>query len=330
MEDNFSRFLWWLATVDPEIVKNCGPEKERYRIIGMSVLITWLFATLAWGYFFSTVVSDEVVVFGLALFFGLAILALDRNLISAMGKNGRWLPVVFRLALALTIGLFLSQPIVLMLFQKDIQAQIVLNKEKKMEVFRQQLAELNAPLMDDYQTHLANLKKLEEDGASGVHRLKDQYIRETDGTGGSGKIGEAAVARVKKSEYLKSEDELESLKALTDPQLKLYQARLDTLAWENKKKENAYAASLSSGFLSQVEALDDLLSEHSVLDNRYRLIIVIITLIEVMPVLSKLLLPKGEYETRVAAATELGIYKAGLDKEEEKKLLSKREIRNES
>jgi hypothetical protein len=321
--DGFSRFLWWLATVDPEILKHCGSEKERYRIIGMSVLVTWLFATLAWGYFFSTILDDELIVGGLAVFFGVAILAIDRNLIAAMGKGsgaGSWLPVVFRLALAVTIGLFLSQPIVLMLFQKDIQAQIVLNKEKKMEVFRGQLAELNAPLVAEYQSHLSTLKKQEQDGDAQVRALKDSYIKETDGTGGSGKIGEAAVAKVKKAEYMKSEENAEALKAQADPQLALYQSRLDTLEWENKKKETAYAASLSDGFLTQVEALNDLLEGHAPLRTRYHLVILIITLIEVMPVLSKLLLPKGEYESRVARDTELGVYRAGLATEREKSL----------
>jgi hypothetical protein len=39
-----------------------------------------------------------------------------------------------------------------------------------------------------------------------------------------------------------------------------------------------------------------------------------------MPVLSKLLLPKGEYESRVAADTELGVYRSSLASEREKSL----------
>jgi cell division protein FtsB len=318
--DGFSRFLWWLATVDPEVMRDCGPEKERYRIIGMSVLVTWLFATLAWGYFFSTVIDDELVVGGLAIFFGLAILAIDRNLIAAMGKSGSWLPVVFRLALAVTIGLFLSQPIVLMLFQKDIQSQIALNKEKKLETFRGQLASLNAPLVADYQGHIKTLRQQEATGADQVRFLKDGYIKETDGTGGSGKIGEAAVAKVKRAEYLKSQDAQDQLVRQDDPQIAAYQAKLDTLEAENKRKEQVYAANLSDGFLSQVEALSDLLKEHAPLRTRYQLIILIITLIEVMPVLSKLLLPKGEYEAKVAQAAEMGVYRAGLASERDKEL----------
>ena len=74
-----------MAAADAEVLKECRIDRERYRIIGISVLVTWLFATLAWGYFFSTVVNDEIVVAGLALFFGFAILSIDRSLIAAMG-----------------------------------------------------------------------------------------------------------------------------------------------------------------------------------------------------------------------------------------------------
>src|ERR1700754_2376303 len=80
--DGFTRFLWWLATADADILKQCQADRERYRIIGIAVLVTGLFATLAWGYFFSTVVKDDLAIIGLALFFGFAILSIDRSLIA--------------------------------------------------------------------------------------------------------------------------------------------------------------------------------------------------------------------------------------------------------
>ncbi|HEY9259186.1 DUF4407 domain-containing protein, partial [Chitinophaga sp.] len=148
--DGMTRFLWWLAAADADILKDCRTEKERYRIIGISVLVTWMFATLAWGYFFSTIVNDDMVVVGLALFFGFAILSVDRTLIAAMTRtNGgiKVMPVIFRLVLAVTIGLFISQPVVLMLFKKDIDAQLELSKQTKLDAYRDQLVKLNAGQM---------------------------------------------------------------------------------------------------------------------------------------------------------------------------------------
>lgn len=314
--DGLSRFLWWLAAADADILKECKADRERYRIVGIAVLVTWIFATLAWGYFFSTVVNDELIVAALALFFGFAILSIDRSLIAAMSRNdskNKFVPVAFRVLLAITIGLFISQPVVLMLFQKDIQAQIALNKQSKLDTFRKQLVTLNTARKSELQGGAdglnAELKAKEEQ----VKDYKDAYIRETDGTGGSGKIGESSIARVKKSEYLKAEEDLIKLKKELAPKLRERELQIVAMAKEDSIKEQAYIATLTDGFLAQTEALNDLLVSHPPLKQRYRLIVFLITLIEVMPLLTKLLMPKGEYDEKLATLTARSIESARLD-----------------
>ena len=304
--DGFSKFLWWLATADGEILKDCKVDKERYRIIGIAVLVTWLFATLAWGYFFSTVVKDDLVIAGLALFFGFAILSIDRSLIAAMSRNGgkpQFLPVAFRLLLAITIGLFISQPVVLMLFKKDIDAQMVLDRQSKLDHFRKEQADLNLVRSKELRQQLSTINSQQTQKEEQVKEYKDGYIRETDGTGGSGKIGESAIAKVKKGEYLKSEEELRKLKKELEPARLEKEAQLATMFSEDSLKEQVYMATLTDGFLSQTEALNTLTEEHPPLKQRYRLIVFIITLIEIMPLLTKLMMPKGEYEEKLAAIT---------------------------
>jgi hypothetical protein len=66
--------------------------------------------------------------------------------------------------------------------------------------------------------------------------------------------------------------------------------------------------------------LNDLTEDHPPVRSRYRLIIFIITLIEVMPVLSKWLLPKGVYDEKSAQRAALGIYGAQLHAGKEKEL----------
>jgi hypothetical protein len=321
--DGFTRFLWWLATADADILKQCKADRERYRIIGIAVLVTGLFATLAWGYFFSTVVKDDLAIIGLALFFGFAILSIDRSLIAAMHRNGgkpQFLPVAFRLLLAVTIGLFISQPVVLMLFKKDIDAQMVLDRQQKMDVFRKEQIDYNAAKTKDIRQQIAAYESQLVQKEEQVKDYKDGYIRETDGTGGSGKIGESVIARVKKSEYLKAEEELRKLKKELAP-LRLEQAeKLALLKTEDSLKEAAYSATLTDGFLSQVEALNTLTEEHPPLKQRYRLIVFIITLIEVMPLLTKLLMPKGEYDARLAALTEGSVQQSQLAQEKQREL----------
>ncbi len=319
----WTAFIWWLSTADAHTLRECRAEHERYRIIGLSVLVTWIFATIAWGYFFSTMLEDDLLIYGLALFFGFAIMTIDRNLIAAMqkGEGGKgWLPFAFRILLAFTIGLFISQPIVLMLFRKDVATQMALNKEKKLQEYRQQAAALDAGAQGDIDRHIAELKARLDGQQREVQAREDAYIRETDGTGGSGRVGEASIARVKRNAYQQAMERYDALKRETEPQLALYAARRDSLRSEAMAKEARYTATFTDGFLAQVEALSDLTRAHAPVRSRYRLIIFIITLIEVMPVLSKWLLPKGEYEERMAQRQALGIHNARLRSEKEKAL----------
>ncbi|MBK7435168.1 MAG: DUF4407 domain-containing protein [Chitinophagaceae bacterium] len=74
----FTELLWWLSTAEKEILVDSVIDRNRYRIIGMSVLATWIFATLAWAYFFSTMVAGLWIPVLLGLFMGFIILTIDR------------------------------------------------------------------------------------------------------------------------------------------------------------------------------------------------------------------------------------------------------------
>lgn len=322
--DGMTRFLWWLAAADADVLQECKTEKERYRIIGVSVLVTWMFATLSWGYFFSTIVNDDMIVAGLALFFGFAILSVDRTLIAAMSRtNGgiKVMPVIFRLVLAVTIGLFISQPVVLMLFKKDIDTQLELGKQAKLDAYRAQLVKLNAGQMAALQQSLDQGKQQLAQKAAEMKVYKDGYIKETDGTGGSGRIGESDIARVKKSAYLKSEEELQAMQRAWEPQQQQLQAQIAHMHTTDSLKEAIYVGTLTNGFLAQIEALNELTETHPPVKQRYRLIVFIITLIEVMPLLSKILMPKGEYDEKLAAATAQGVTSAQLQTDTGKELM---------
>ena len=69
----FSEFLWWLSTAEKEILVDSVIDRNRYRIIGMTVLATWAFASFTWTYFFSTIVDSLVMAVALGLFMGFII-----------------------------------------------------------------------------------------------------------------------------------------------------------------------------------------------------------------------------------------------------------------
>jgi len=136
-----TRFLWWLSTAEKELLVDCVVDRNRYAIIGTTVLATWLFASFAWTYFFATVVDSLLLAIGLGLFLGFIILSIDRALIKGITSfNKRKAgPLLFRGLLALTIGTFMAQPEILYIFEKEIKLQTSLDNETKSINKRQEL-----------------------------------------------------------------------------------------------------------------------------------------------------------------------------------------------
>ncbi|PZP51424.1 MAG: hypothetical protein DI598_03230 [Pseudopedobacter saltans] len=302
----WTKFLWWLSAVDADVMKECGTDRFRYTIIGYTVLATWIFATLSWGYFFSTLFEDAAIVVPAALFFGFVILSIDRGLIAGLNNGGRnkWLFVVLRLSLAMTIGFFLSQPIVLMLFQKDVDSHLPVIKEKKIQAYTNQVRAENAISIEQAKTEVDRLRNLQTSKEQHVLDLKNDYIKETDGTGGSGKVGEYTVAKVKKSAYLQAQDELTTWKRETQSQLDSALAKQKKVDQSIQDQIDTFSKGLNDGFLTRVETLDDLMVVHPPVKYRYRLVIMLIMLIELMPLLTKLMMASGLYEERMQLESE--------------------------
>lgn len=302
----WDRFLWWLSAADANIMKDCGPDRFRYSVIGYTVLATWIFATLSWGYFFSTLFEDAVIVVPAAAFFGFVILTIDRGLIAGLnnGGSGRLFYLIIRLVLALTIGFFLSQPIVLMLFQKDVDSHLPIIKEKKTQAFTQQVQQQNAVNLNQAKAEVDRIRNTQKAKEQEIVDLKNGYIKETDGTGGSGKVGESSIARVKKTAYLKAEDDLLTWKRENQPLLDSALAKQNRVETDINGQIARFETGLSDGFLTRVETLDDLMLTHPPVKYRYRLVIVLIMLIELMPLLTKLMMRSGLYEERLRLAVE--------------------------
>ena len=140
----FTEFLWWLSTAEKEILIDSVVDRNRYRIIGMTVLETRAFATFTWTYFFSTFVDSIFLSVALGVFMGFIILTIDRALIKGITKfnKQKLAPLLFRAILAITIGTFMAQPAVLYMFDKEIKLQTSLDNEKKKMLKQQELVTL--------------------------------------------------------------------------------------------------------------------------------------------------------------------------------------------
>jgi hypothetical protein len=294
----FNQFLWWLSTAEKELLENAVVDRNRYAITGFTVMGTWLFATLAWTYFFSTVVDSILAAVLLGIFMGGIILGIDRALIKGINRSNKLklIPISFRVLLAMTIGLFMAQPALLYLFNKEIHVQISLdNEQRKRNKLQSQdsvYKSIKAPIIE--QRNRLQQQLLEKDKEVSAARLS--FIAETDGTGGSKKIGLKDIAQAKQQAYLRLQADYTLLESGLRPKLNEADSSLKQIDAAILKEQAAFETLLNDGFITRIEALNNLIDKNRSVAFRYYLLVAILMLIELMPVIAKTLLPSGTYD----------------------------------
>ncbi len=296
----FTRFLWWLSTAEEELLFNAVVDRNRYAIVGMTVLATWSFATLAWTYFFSTVSTSIWIAIFLGLFMGFIILTIDRALIKGINRSSekKLLPLLFRAVLAITIGTFMAQPALLYMFKKEILLQTSLDNEQKHAAKSKQLNDFYRVSKTSLETEKQDIQNELASKYAEVANARENFIAETDGSGGTGKVGVAAVALAKKNEYQKLDAEYVTLLASRQQKINAIENDLKEINDKIKIGETTFTQYFNNGFLTQIEALNNLIKTSPALQLRYYLLVVILLLIELMPVIAKTMLPSGTYEEK--------------------------------
>ncbi len=256
----------------------------------------------------------------LGLFMGFIILSIDRALIKGINKTNRNKigPLALRGLLALTIGLFMAQPAVLYLFDKEVKMQASIDNEGRKMQKRAQLDSLFAGQKTALENEKAGLQKTLDAKYAEVEKARTAFIAETDGSGGSGKVGISTIALAKKTEYSKLDADYATLKAETTPKMDSIAISLAAIETTKKQQEARFAALLNDGFLTRIEALQNLVASNSAVAFRYYLIIAILMLIELMPVIVKSMLPSGPYEEmiRLTEESEREMAKRNIDRTE--------------
>jgi hypothetical protein len=325
----WTRFLWWLSTAEEELLQDCVVDRNRYAIVGMTVLGTWSFATLAWTYFFSTVVANVWIAVLLGIFMGGMILTIDRALIKGINKSNkkRWVPLAFRGILALVIGLFMAQPALLYLFNKEIHVQISLDNEQRKKDKRQKqdsvfyaertiLEQQKNKIQGELNTRYAE-----------VAAARDAFIAETDGTGGSKKIGLKDIAQAKQKTYEKLDADYQQKETGTGPQLQRIDGSIAAIDAAIQKEQASFETLLNDGFITRIEALNHLVQQNTSVAFRYYLLVAILLLIELMPVISKTMLPEGSYDEKALLRENI---EKELNRSNHRRELALKELYNET
>jgi len=302
-----TKFLWWCAGAHQDLLKEFPSEHTKYSGLGGVILATFVLAALSSGYAIYSVFGNIFWTIVFALIWGAIIFNFDRFLVSTMRKYGIsrnkqiWMAVP-RMVLALLIGVTIARPLELKIFEKEIDTKVAQNMHNKILLNDSLLQRENQSLMQTSEAErnrLLNRKLSIEDT---LHRLQQAYVQEADGTGGSGQRGIEQLTQLKMNAYqaalLQFTPELKTLETGIHSQDSIMATAKGSM--EEKRKQYEAAVKTNVGFLERNKALTDLASEESSVLWTSLLLSMLIILIEVGPILSKLIMPTGPYDIALA------------------------------
>jgi len=325
-----SNFLWWCSGAHQDLLKQYPSEHSKYAGLGGVILATFVLASFSSGYAIYSVFGNIGWTLAFALIWGLIIFNFDRFLVSTMRKYGvskrkqLWMAVP-RMLLALLIGVTIARPLELKIFEKEIDTRVTQNIHHKIllnDSLLQQESKVQLQTADAERRRLVSRKLSLEDT---LHRLQLSYVQEADGTGGSGRRGIEQLTRLKMGAY-------QAAFAQFTPELKKLDADIlvqDSIMLaaragvEERRKQYETAAKANIGFLERNKALSDLSNEEGSVFWTSTLLSLLIILLEIGPILSKLIMPVGPYD--IALAKEELTQMAASENE----LRKDQELRNE-
>ncbi|MFT3934338.1 MAG: DUF4407 domain-containing protein [Chitinophagaceae bacterium] len=302
-----SKFLWWCAGAHQQLLKDLPSEHTKYAGLGGVVLATFVLAAISSGYAIYSVFDNIGWAIVFAIVWGLIIFNFDRFLVSTMRKYGistqkqLWMAVP-RIALALLIGFTIARPLELKIFEKEIDTKVAQNIHTKIFIndsLLQRENKLQAQNATDERERLLGRKLSLEDT---LHKLQQAYVQEADGTGGSGRRGIENLTRLKMDAYKQvlqqATPEITQLDAGIANQDSIINASRASL--EDKRKQYEATVKANIGFLERNKALSDLSSEEPSVRWTSFLLSLLIILIEIGPILSKLIMQVGPYDIALA------------------------------
>jgi hypothetical protein len=302
-----NNFLWWCAGAHQQLLKQFPSEHSKYSGLGGVILATFVLAAISSGYAIYSIFNNVGWTILFAVIWGLIIFNFDRFLVSTMRKYGVssrkqfWMAMP-RIALALLIGVTIARPLELKIFEKEIDTKVVENIHKKIKLNDSLLQAENTALMQSTTAERSRLESRKLSIEDTLHRLQQSYVQEADGTGGSGQRGVEQLTRLKMDAFNNARQQFA-------PELALLQADLvkqDSIlagakaSMEEKRKQYEASAKANVGFLERNKALTDLSNEESSVFWTSLLLSLLIILIEVGPILSKLIMPVGPYDIALA------------------------------
>ena len=287
------------------ILRKTPSEWNKFAGIGGIVLFTAVFASLSAGYAIYTIFDEIWSAIGFALLWGLMIFNLDRYIVSSIKKTGTfwhqlWMTIP-RLILAGFLGIVISKPLELKIFEKEINKQLntIIERNKK-----QLQGEMNGRIFQQSSPFETEKKQIQQKIAeyqkaydSAAVELEKEILGTKTGLT-SGKVGYGSNAKRKEELKEQRKQDLENYQKQVaerqkylDQEISKVYTNIETERTKTEGFENKF-----NGFAARLQALDELGKNSHIMAIASMFIMGLFITLEISPVLIKLISSVGPYD----------------------------------
>lgn len=297
IHSSLREFFWFCSGASRQTLRQCpDAEGNKYAGIGATVFFTGLLAALSGGYALFVAFRNPLMALLFGLLWGAAIFNLDRLIVSTIKKEAslpqQWLQAMPRFLLALVLSVVIAKPLELRIFKPEIDEILSETRAEKLNkteaLFRKKALDIEA-YIEKIKTETAASFQTRE-------ALYQEYRCECDGTCGTGKLGRGSECERKEAKYQQVAREYTTLKTENDRLVEA--ARVDMSGL--KEKELLALQEITSvqadGLVARLSAAQKLPLMPSLF------IALLILMIEIAPVLSKIMAPRGPYDEALRVA----------------------------
>ena len=224
-----TRFFWFCSGAHIGTLKKYPLEHNKYVGIGATIFFTALFASLSGGYAMYFVFAGNPLAPVFAVLFGLiwgtAIFNMDRYIVSSIDKQGstnqQILQASPRILLAIMIGIVISRPLELKIFDKEIRQKL---KTAYLKGQHRKIDTLQKTYTQKYAAELgknADLKKEKDSLEKDINRSRYQLNQEVFGDKTNQTSGITGYGTYAKQKQAVLEEKQARLKTVTQDEDKM-------------------------------------------------------------------------------------------------------------
>lgn len=299
------KFLLVCSGGNLHILRKTPSEWNKFAGIGGVIIFTAAFATLSAGYALFTVFDNLYTAIGFGILWGFMIFNLDRYIVSSIKKTGtfwnQFLMATPRLILAAFLGVIISKPLELKVFEKEVNKQLntIIQRNKT-----QLQAEMNGRILQQSGPFETEKKQIAEKIAvyqasydSAAVELEREILGTKTGLT-SGKEGYGPNAKRKAELKEQRRLDLENYQKQMAPRLEYLDKEISKVYTnlETERNKTETFEDKFNGFAARLQALDELGKNSAIIALAASFIMGLFITLEISPVLIKLISSVGPYD----------------------------------